>query len=73
MDREEADDFAHRVAVRIRTERMLAGITQEMLAKATGLSRPSIVHIEAGRQGARLQTVYLVARALKIQPRRLLP
>ncbi|MCB1129554.1 MAG: helix-turn-helix transcriptional regulator [Verrucomicrobiae bacterium] len=39
-------------------------LTQEELAKATGLSRVSVVNIEAGRQKLLLHHVFRIAEAL---------
>ena len=55
---------------RLRSE---AELTQEELAEAARLSRPSIVNIEAGRQGVTLATLYRLADALGLEPGQLLP
>lgn len=57
----------------LRMLRTKAGLSQEALAEAAGLSRTSVVNIEAGRQGASLATLYRLADALGCDPARLLP
>ena len=49
---------------RIRRARDKAGITQEELAAAVGLSRTSIANLEAGRQGLCLEDAAAMARKL---------
>lgn len=55
---------------RLRTRR---GLSQESLAGRAGLSRTSVVNIEAGRQGVALATLYRLAEALGASPGELLP
>lgn len=50
----------------IRELRRRAGMTQERLAEASGLSVPYISHIERGSKKARLETLAQVATALGI-------
>jgi len=47
-------------------------LTQEELAKATGLSRASVVNIEAGRQKLLLHHVFGIAEALGLTPAQLI-
>jgi transcriptional regulator with XRE-family HTH domain len=58
---------------RLRQRRIRAGISQDELAVAAGLSRTSIVNIEQGRQGASLSTLYRLADALACRSADLLP
>lgn len=69
----EAHQWAATVAVRIGVFREARSMTQGELAKACGLARTSIVNIEAGRQAVTLPTLYLAAKALGVEPRKLLP
>lgn len=52
----------------LRMRRGEAGITQQGLATAAGISRPSLANIEAGRQRVYLDDVLKFARALKLKP-----
>jgi transcriptional regulator with XRE-family HTH domain len=57
----------------LRQHRAAAQLSQLELAGLSGLTRSAIANIEAGRQGVLLHHVYALARALKCQPRELLP
>ena len=48
-------------------------LSQEELARASRISRTSIVNIERGRQGVSLGTLYRLASALGLEPQSLLP
>lgn len=52
---------------KLRERRQWLGLTQEEVAWIAGLTRASIVNIEAGRQRAHYHTVLLLAENLKIQ------
>lgn len=58
---------------RVGTARDKANLTQERLAVRVGLSRTSIVNIEAGRQRVPLHQLYRIADALDLEPADLLP
>lgn len=58
---------------RIRAERGALGFSQVELAKEVGLTRTSIINIEAGRQRLPLCTLYSIANALGISVFCLLP
>jgi transcriptional regulator with XRE-family HTH domain len=55
------------VGMKIRNAREEAGISQTKLAKALGMSRASVVNIEAGRQRAPLHILWQVAEKLGIE------
>jgi transcriptional regulator with XRE-family HTH domain len=57
----------------LRERRKAAGISQDALAEAAGLSRTSVVNIEKGRQGVSLGTLYRLADALACASADLLP
>jgi len=61
------------VGSRVRVARHRAGFSQAAVAKASGLSRTSIVNIEADNQGLTLDTLVDVAQALGISPSSLVP
>lgn len=65
--------FYIELGARIKTHREWAGLTQEQLAKATGLTRSSIANIEAGRQRCDIHVLVQIADRLHADPRGLLP
>jgi transcriptional regulator with XRE-family HTH domain len=58
---------------RIKRLRDAQGLSQDALARRVGLRRTSITNIEAGKQHVALHQVYLLAGALDVRPRELLP
>lgn len=58
---------------RVAGARQRADLTQERLAARVGLSRTSIVNLEAGRQRVPIHQLYRIAHALGRQPADLLP
>lgn len=74
------ETYAYVLGERIRRIRRSQDMTQEELAAATGLDRNSISYLENGRNARanapsnpKLQTIYLIARALRVPPIALLP
>jgi Zn-dependent peptidase ImmA (M78 family)/DNA-binding XRE family transcriptional regulator len=65
--------FYRQVGERIRAARKERGLSQEGLAKAVGLKRPSMSNIEKGRQNLLLHTFYDIAETLGSQASALLP
>jgi transcriptional regulator with XRE-family HTH domain len=63
MTREQSSDLASRV----RDARNNAGLTQEQLGEATGLSRDQIANIELGRRDLGALELYPLAAALKVR------
>lgn len=61
------------IAARARAIRIEFGLTQEEVAKKTGLSRVSIANIETGNQKPNLLFVYKFAIALKLDLHDILP
>lgn len=57
----------------IRQEREKSGLTQGRLGELVGLSRTSITNIEQGRQHVPLHHLFLMAKALQVNPRDILP
>ncbi|MFF8458504.1 helix-turn-helix transcriptional regulator [Streptomyces albidoflavus] len=51
----------------LRDARLAAGLTQEQVALATGIDRPSVVRIERGQQDARLSTLLRLCDALGVR------
>ena len=66
-------DFYKKVGEAIRAKRKERGLSQEGLAKAVGLKRPSMSNIEKGRQNILLHTFYDIADTLNASPNALLP
>ena len=66
-------DFYKKVGEAIRVKRKERGLSQEGLAKAVGLKRPSMSNIEKGRQNILLHTFYDIADTLNVNATALLP
>jgi transcriptional regulator with XRE-family HTH domain len=56
----------------LRRERKARGLSQEELAKLSGVSRPTIARIELGTTGAYISTVKKLSRGLKVGRGRLM-
>ncbi len=67
------DDFYRQVGERIRAKRQERGLSQESLAIAVGLKRPSLSNIEKGRQNILLHTIHDIAETLNTSVGDLLP
>lgn len=61
------------IALRITAIRQAKGMTQQKLAVDCKLARTSIVNMEVHRQGITLLNLYNIAKALGVNPKRLLP
>jgi len=67
------DIFYKQIGENIRARRKVLGLSQEALAKAVGLKRPSLSNIEKGRQNILLHTFFDIAESLNVSPEALLP
>jgi transcriptional regulator with XRE-family HTH domain len=67
------DSFYKKIGENIRAKRRERGLSQEGLAKAVGLKRPSMSNIEKGRQNILLHTFCDIADTLDTSPNELLP
>lgn len=69
MNKSEIAIFNKRLADRIRVAREVAGIKQEQVAKALGMSRPNYVNLESGRMNIYAHHVWKLATifGVKIQ------
>ena len=65
--------WARTIALRMMMIRKSKRMTQQALADAVGLTRTSIVNIEAHNQSMSLPTLWHIARALGVPVRKLLP
>ncbi|MFE7652591.1 helix-turn-helix domain-containing protein [Streptomyces bottropensis] len=61
------------IGKRVKDARLLAGLTQEHLARKTGLTRGSITNIECGVQAPPPYRLARIAAALSVEPADLLP
>lgn len=57
----------------LKASRLAAGLTQDELAKATGMNRATIANVEAGRHAVTIKQVRPLAKALGLAPEDLLP
>lgn len=67
------EDFYKKVGEKIRDKRQERGLSQEGLAKAVGLKRPSMSNIENGRQNILLHTFCEILETLDTNANTLLP
>ncbi len=67
------DGFYKEIGENIRAKRQERGLSQEGLAKAVGLKRPSMSNIEKGRQNILLHTFCDIAETLDTNATALLP
>jgi transcriptional regulator with XRE-family HTH domain len=67
------DEFYRKLGDRIRAKRQECGLSQEGLASAVGLKRPSLSNIEKGRQNLLLHTFCDIAATLNASVSELLP
>lgn len=67
------DVFYKQVGENIRAKRKQLGLSQDGLAKAVGLKRPSMSNIEKGRQNILLHTFCDIAETLNSTANALLP
>lgn len=65
--------FIQEFGERVRALRTKRGLTQERLADLAGMHFSAIGHIERASRSSTLQTVVKLARALRVQPRDLMP
>ena len=61
-----------RLGARLRQLRLEAGLTQAELARRTGIHRPNIARVEAGRHTPSLETLSRLATAIGVPPTRVL-
>jgi DNA-binding XRE family transcriptional regulator len=64
-------DGAH-LGARLRALRLEAGLTQAELARRTGIKRPNIARVEAGRHTPSLETLARLASAIGVPTTRVL-
>ena len=64
--------LARCLAFNLKAIRENAGVSQSDLARVAGIAQPTISDIERGERGASFHMVATLARALKVDPRKLL-
>lgn len=62
-----------RVAALVREARAMAQLTQQQLADRADLNRATIANIELGLQAVTVQQLLSLAKALSVEPPRLIP
>jgi transcriptional regulator with XRE-family HTH domain len=67
------EDFYARVGARVRSARLDADVSQEVLANQVGLTRSSVANLEAGRQRVAMHLFVAIAHALDKDACELLP
>jgi transcriptional regulator with XRE-family HTH domain len=60
-----------KIGTRLRTLRMARVLTQEALAEKSGVSKATIIRLEAGKMAARFSTIHKLAHALGVAPEEL--
>ena len=61
-------DLARRLAEALRRLRQEAGLTQVKMARALGISQPTLNRLESGGQNTTLRTLGQLCRALRCEP-----
>ncbi|MBZ0299988.1 MAG: helix-turn-helix domain-containing protein [Anaerolineae bacterium] len=67
------DELYKIIGTNVRKARENAGLSQNELAVAVGLSRTSITNIEAGQQKIQIHTLFKIGEILDITPQSLMP
>jgi transcriptional regulator with XRE-family HTH domain len=67
------EDFYAHMGEKVRSARLAAGISQDVLAQRVGLTRSSIANLEAGRQRIALHLFIAICQALDKEVWELLP
>jgi transcriptional regulator with XRE-family HTH domain len=67
------DQYYRSLGVRLRVARIDAGLTQNHVAQATGLTRASVANMESGRQKILVHHLVTLAAALDTEISSLLP
>lgn len=73
MHTTDIDEFYKEIGVRIRDFRLLAGLSQEILAENLNLTRASIINLEKGRHRPSLHLLVEISSLLMIHYTSLIP
>lgn len=58
---------ARQLGAALSNERLRKGLTQQSLSRLTGIGQKTISQIEAGKEGAKLETVFTLLAALGLE------
>lgn len=73
MNPNSSANFVSEIGARIRAARRDAGLTQAELAERSGLNRSFLGAMERGVRNSSLETLFEVAKALKVEAQSLVP
>jgi len=73
LDKEQQTEFYEKIGERIKEVRKLQEMNQDVLASALGISRVSLVNIEAGKQRVPLHVLLDICEALSVSLPDLVP
>lgn len=73
LDKEQQTVFYEKIGEKIREIRKLREINQEVLANTLGISRVSLVNIEAGKQRVPLHVLLDISESLSVTMNELVP
>jgi transcriptional regulator with XRE-family HTH domain len=73
LDREQQTEFYERIGAKIKDSRKLKSMNQDVLADALGISRVSLINIEAGKQRVPLHVLVDICECLNISLTDLIP
>lgn len=58
---------ARQLGTAIGNERLRQGMTQQSLSKLTGVGQKTISHVETGKEGVKLDTIFTLLAALGLE------
>ena len=70
---EEEVSFNKYIGIELQQLRKKKGLTQEQLGNEIGLTRPSIINIEKGRQTMTMKNLYLICNYFNIESKQIMP
>ncbi|WP_285009626.1 helix-turn-helix domain-containing protein [Pedobacter faecalis] len=73
LDKEQQTEFYERIGERIKEARKVQEMNQDVLANTLGISRVSLVNIEAGKQRVPLHVLIDICEALNVSMNDLVP
>lgn len=65
--------FNKYIGIEVMLLRKKKGMTQEQLGNEIGLTRPSIINIEKGRQTITMKNLYLICNYFNIESKQIMP
>lgn len=73
LDREQQTEFYERIGTKIKEARKLKNMNQDILAETLGISRVSLINIEAGKQRVPLHVLVDICGCLNLNLNDLIP